>query len=104
VTVTPAPGLGSDLVTVTDAVVLTVMDTVATLEVVTPSFARYVKLSVPWNDGAGVYVKPPFAARVAVPWPAGVTIAAVSVPPLGALSLLRTPGAAIVRLVPCTMT
>src|SRR5215471_3879272 len=74
---------------------VTLMDTVATLEVAPRLFrASYVKLSVPVNPGGGTYENYPSGWRKTVPRALSFTNRAVNGRPCGLVAPANTPGAA----------
>jgi hypothetical protein len=73
--------------------------TVAVFPSAVPSFAVYVKVSLPVYPEAGVYVNDPSALRVRVPCAGSVTFIAVRGSLLASESFPRTPGAATVNVV-----
>ena len=81
---------------------LTVIDTVATLElrVVSASFAVYVKLSEPANPRFGVYTNEPLALNATVPFAGPLATFAVTTGLSSSVSLPRTPGAVTTSAVP----
>ena len=80
---------------------VTVMVTVARLEVDTASLAWYVNVSVPFQLATGTYAKLPSALNVKLAaWAGLVSLVAVSVSPSRSVSLWSTPAPApMVRLV-----
>ena len=82
---------------------LTVIVTVAIFESASPSFALYVKLSVPFQSASGSYTNEPSSAKVNVPWLTSVTRTDVRASESASVSPSSTPGAAIVS-VPFSLT
>ncbi len=76
----------------------TVIVTVATFEPSGPSLDWYVNESVPLKSALGVYTNEPLALSVSVPLVGPATNIAVIGSPSTSLSLVSTPGAAIVSV------